>query len=130
MNNARRDYSRIVEIDPVAMKIVWDYDANKGGYRDLSKFYSDYVSSSQRLPNGNTLICEGSVGRLFEVTAKGETVWEYISPYYQPKENFNMVYRAYRVPYDYVPQLKVPKEEPIIPPENHTLRLKDLTTKK
>ena len=44
--------------------------------------------------------------------------------------NFNMVYRAYRVPYDYVPQLKVPKEEPIIPPENHTLRLKDLTTKK
>jgi hypothetical protein len=130
MNNARRDYSRIVEIDPVAMKIVWDYDANKGGYRDLCKFFSDYVSSAQRLPNGNTLICEGSVGRLFEVTPKGETVWEYISPYYQPKENFNMVYRAYRVPYDYVPQLKVPKEEPIIPPENHTLRLKDLTTKK
>jgi hypothetical protein len=130
MNNARRDYSRIVEIDPVAMKIVWDYDANKGGNRDLCKFFSDYVSSAQRLPNGNTLICEGSVGRLFEVTAKGETVWEYISPYYQPKENFNMVYRAYRVPYDYVPQLKVPKEEPIIPPENHTLRLKDLTTKK
>ena len=130
MNNARRDYSRIVEIDPVAMKIVWEYDANKGGYRDLSKFYSDYVSSSQRLPNGNTLICEGSVGRLFEVTPKGETVWEYISPYYQPKENFNMVYRAYRVPYDYVPQLKVPTEAAIIPPDNHTLRLKDLTTKK
>jgi Arylsulfotransferase (ASST) len=130
MNNTRRDYSRVIEIDPVAMKIVWDYDANKGGNRDLCKFFSDYVSSAQRLPNGNTLICEGSVGRLFEVTAKGETVWEYISPYYQPKENFNMVYRAYRVPYDYVPQLKVPKEEPIIPPENHTLRLKDLTTKK
>jgi hypothetical protein len=130
MNNTRRDYSRVIEIDPVAMKIAWDYDANKGGNRDLCKFFSDYVSSAQRLPNGNTLICEGSVGRLFEVTAKGETVWEYISPYYQPKENFNMVYRAYRVPYDYVPQLKVPKEEPIIPPENHTLRLKDLTTKK
>ena len=130
MNNARRDYSRIVEIDPVAMKIVWEYDANKGGYRDLSKFYSDYVSSSQRLPNGNTLICEGSVGRLFEVTPKGETVWEYISPYYQPKENFNMVYRAYRVPYDYVPQLKVPTEAAIIPPDNRTLRLKDLTTQK
>jgi hypothetical protein len=130
MNNARREYSRIIEIDPVAMKIVWDYDGNKGGYRDIYKFFSDYVSSAQRLPNGNTLICEGAVGRLFEVTPKGETVWEYISPYYQAKENFNMVYRAYRVPYDYVPQLKAPKEEPVIPPENRTLRLKDLTTKK
>ena len=130
MNNARRDYSRIVEIDPVAMKVVWEYDANKAGNRDLSKFYSDYVSSSQRLPNGNTLICEGSVGRLFEVTPNYETVWEYISPYYQAKENYNMVYRTYRVPYDYVPQLKVPTEAAIIPPENHTLRLKDLTPKK
>lgn len=130
MNNARRDYSRIVELDPVTMKIVWEYDANKAGYRDSMKFYSDYVSSAQRLPNGNTLICEGSVGRLFEVTPKYETVWEYISPYYQAKENFNMVYRTYRVPYDYVPQLKVPTEAAIIPPDNHTLRLKDLATTK
>jgi hypothetical protein len=130
INNARRDYSRIVEIDPLTMKVVWEYDANKGGYRDLAKFYSDYVSSSQRLPNGNTLITEGAYGRLFEVTPEGETVWEYISPYYQEKENYNMVYRAYRVPYDYVPQLKVPTEVPIIPPPNHQLRLKDLVVKK
>jgi hypothetical protein len=130
MNNARRDYSRVVEIDPVKMAIVWQYDANKGGNRDMCKFFSDYISSAQRLPNGNTMIDEGSVGRLFEVTAKGETVWEYINPYYQPKENFNMVYRAYRVPYNYVPQLKTPKEDAIIPPDNSTLRLKDLVEKK
>ncbi len=130
MNNTRRDYSRVIEIDPVKMVIVWQYDANKAGYRDMSKFFSDYISSAQRLPNGNTLITEGSVGRLFEVTPKGETVWEYINPFYQPKENFNMVYRAYRVPYDYVPQLKAPKEEAIVPPENSTLRLKDMVEKK
>jgi len=130
MNNARRDYSRVIEIDPVKMKIVWEYDANKAGSRDLSKFYSDYVSSAQRLPNGNTLITEGAFGRLFEITPEYETVWEYINPYYQEKENYNMVYRAYRVPYDYVPQLEAPSEEAIIPPDNTKLRLKDLAVTK
>jgi hypothetical protein len=126
MNNARRDYSRVIELDPVKMKIVWEYNANQAGSRDLSKFYSDYVSSAQRLPNGNTLITEGAFGRLFEVTPEYETVWEYISPYYQEKENFNMVYRAYRVPYNYIPQLEAPVEEAVIPPDNTKLRLKDL----
>jgi hypothetical protein len=116
----------VIEIDPIEMKIVWEYDANKAGSRDLAKFYSDYVSSAQRLPNGNTLITEGAFGRLFEVTPEYETVWEYISPYYQEKENYNMVYRAYRVPYSYVPQLEVPVEEAIIPPDNKMLRLGDL----
>ena len=130
INNARREYSRVLEIDPVKMTIVWEYTANTGGYRDLFKFFSDYVSSAQRLPNGNTLIDEGAVGRLFEVTPEGETVWEYINPYYQDKEKFNMVYRAYRVPYDYVPQLKASKEAPILPPDNTKLRVSDLKTTK
>jgi hypothetical protein len=38
----------------------------------------------QRLPNGNTLITEGAFGRIFEVTAAGETVWEYVVPYFAP----------------------------------------------
>ena len=69
-------------------------------------------------------------GRLFEVTPDPdyETVWEYISPYYQEEENFNMVYRAYRVPYEYVPQLGARSEEAIIPPDNKKLRLRDLGT--
>lgn len=128
LNNAKRDYSRVIEIDPVTLKIVWEYSAHKAGYRDAYKFYSDYISSAQRLPNGNTLITEGSLGRLFEVTMDYDTVWEYISPYYNKEENFNMVYRAYRAPYDYVPQLKKPVEKAVIPPENSTLRLGDLTT--
>jgi hypothetical protein len=41
-----------------------------------------------------------------------------------------MVYRAYRVPYDYVPQLGVLQEEAVIPPENAVLRVKDLVTAK
>ena len=52
----------------------------------------------QRLPNGNTLICEGDFGRLFEVTAGGELVWEYVNPYFGrlPKAKNNRVFRAYR----------------------------------
>ena len=130
MNNVKRDYSRVIEINPVTLDIVWEYDANKAGSRDKTKFYSDYVSSAQRLPNGNTLITEGAFGRIFEVTPDYKTVWEYISPYYEKSENFNLVYRAYRVPYDYVPQLKKPKEKPVVPPENSVLRVKDFKKKK
>jgi len=123
LNNALRDHSRVIEIDPITLEIVWEYNAQKAGNRDKCKFYSDYVSSSQRLPNGNTLLTEGAFGRLFEVTPDYETVWEYVSPFYDKKENYNLVYRAYRYPYDYVPQLKKPVEKPVIPPENSTLRV-------
>jgi hypothetical protein len=40
-------------------------------------------------------------------------VWEYISPYWGTLMKMNMVYRAYRVPYEWVPQLDRPKETPI-----------------
>jgi hypothetical protein len=126
LNNLKRDYSRVIEINPVTLDIAWEYNANKAGSRDNVRFYSDYVSSAQRLPNGNTLITEGSFGRIFEVTPDYKIVWEYVSPYYDKSENFNLVYRAYRVPYNYVPQLKKPKEKAVIPPENGILRLKDL----
>ncbi len=46
------------------------------------EFYSPRISNAQRLPNGNTLICEGDFGRLFEVTRDGELVWEYVNPYF------------------------------------------------
>ncbi|GAA0383417.1 hypothetical protein GCM10008933_13220 [Paenibacillus motobuensis] len=41
-------------------------------------------------------------------------VWEYISPYKNTR-NANMVYRAYRVPYEWVPQLPRPEEKAIAP---------------
>jgi hypothetical protein len=107
-NDALRDYSRIIEFDPVTLKVVWQYSYVEAGFlpkMNNSDFYSPLISSAQRLPNGNTLITEGSMGRIFEVTITHEIVWEYISPYYGINHNANFVYRAYRVPYDWVPQL-------------------------
>ena len=44
------------------------------------EFYSQNISGASRLPNGNTLICEGGSGHLFEVRPDEEVVWSYISP--------------------------------------------------
>ncbi|KJS88136.1 MAG: thioredoxin [Peptococcaceae bacterium BICA1-8] len=114
--NALRDYSRVLEFDPTTLKIVWQYTPVEAGYLhpvDSSRFYSPFISGAQRLPNGNTLITEGSGGKLIEVTPDHEIVWEYISPYWGKQMKINMVYRAYRVPYEWVPQVDTPKEVPI-----------------
>ena len=55
-------------------KPVWTYTDP-----DPKTFYSPVISGCQRLPNGNTLICAGVHGTLFEVTPGGETVWEYVN---------------------------------------------------
>ena len=114
--NALRDYSRVLEIDPVTLKVVWQYTPIEAGLTfpvDANRFYSPFISSAQRLPNGNTLITEGSGGRLIEVTAEHEIVWEYLSPYWGTMMPINMIYRAYRVPYAWVPQVARPREVPI-----------------
>lgn len=66
-------------------------------------FHSNNISGSQRQPNGNTLICEGNKGRIFEITTAGEIVWEYVTAYNQfgpvtQGENpfGNATFRAYR----------------------------------
>jgi len=50
-------------------------------YADPGRFFSGFISGAQRLPNGNTLICEGVNGRVFEVTPAGAIVWEYWNPF-------------------------------------------------
>ncbi|MCY3691601.1 MAG: aryl-sulfate sulfotransferase [Chloroflexota bacterium] len=70
-------HSRIVEVDPETNEIHWQYL----GAPPIS-FYSYNISSAERQPNGNTLICEGAPGRMFEVTPRGEIVWEYINPFF------------------------------------------------
>ncbi len=74
-------YSRIVEVDPSTNEIHWQYQ----GMPAIS-FYSYNISSAERQPNGNTLICEGAPGRMFEVTPRGEVVWEYINPFFHYSE--------------------------------------------
>jgi hypothetical protein len=54
-------------------KPVWNYAAPK-----RADFYAAVMSGAQRLPNGNTLICSGPDGFIFEVTADGEIVWKYL----------------------------------------------------
>jgi hypothetical protein len=126
IKNALRDYSRVLEIHPLTLKIVWQYTPAEAGYRmplDANRFYSPFISSAQRLPNGNTLITEGSGGRLIEVTADHRIVWEYISPHFGQFARFNLVYRAYRLPYGWVPQLDAPKETPVRPVDVATFRM-------
>ena len=40
-------------------------------------FYARALSGAHRLPNGNTLICNGVDSFFFEVTPAGETVWDH-----------------------------------------------------
>jgi hypothetical protein len=125
-NNALRDYSRVLEFDPTTLKIIWQYSYAEAGYipkMNSYKFYSPLISSAQRLANGNTLVTEGSGGRIFEVNQAGETVWEYISPYFGLDNMSNHVYRAYRVPYDWVPQLDKPEEKEIPLLDNSRFRV-------
>ena len=91
-------YSRVLEVDPATSEVVWEYH----GDPHIS-FYSFHISGAERLPNGNTLICEGAPGRLFEVTPDKEIVWEYINPYVSrsgvsldPMRALNSVFRAHR----------------------------------
>lgn len=92
-----RDYSRVIEFNPITFEMVWEYRQETG----KNKFFSHFISSAQRLPNGNTLIDEGAKGRVFEVTRAKETVWEYIAP--KNDADRNDVYRAFRIAPEWVP---------------------------
>ncbi|MFW6075603.1 MAG: aryl-sulfate sulfotransferase [Chloroflexota bacterium] len=99
-------HSRVIEVDPETKEIVWSYQE-----RYVSDFFSPLISNATRLPNGNTLICEGSFGRFFEVTAEGDVVWEYINPHFYEGETphgptiSNRVFRCYRYAKDQIPWL-------------------------
>ena len=103
INTTTNPFSRVIELDPRTGKTVWEYRG-----RPTYTFFSPHISGAQRLASGNTLICEGQWGRLFEVTPEGEIVWEYVSPF-MAADRFgdpsNEVFRAYRYAED-SPQIK------------------------
>ncbi|MEQ9426080.1 MAG: aryl-sulfate sulfotransferase [Cyclobacteriaceae bacterium] len=87
----------------------WTYTADPA-----TDFFTSFIGSAQRLPNGNTLICEGANGRFFEINENEEIVWEYLSPVINtgplnqgdtiPKlngRNANIVFRTLRYSEDY-----------------------------
>lgn len=73
-------------------------------YVDREGFYASFISGAQRLPGGNTLVCAGPEGRLFEVTPAGEIVWDFLSPLGgdsqpgagHPDVPANAIFRAHR----------------------------------
>jgi hypothetical protein len=107
-NSFARANSRVLEINPVTLELVWSYAG--------PRFYSSNISGAQRFANGNTLITEGASGRLFEITKEGRIVWEYIYPIFSGANSTNGVYRGYRIPYDWLPQIQRPREQSITPP--------------
>jgi len=102
-NNGSSDrQSEIVEITPpmdnngnyvITQGQPFGPDAPTWTYTE-SDFYSMHLGSCQRLPNGNTFICEATDhGHLIEVTTEGEIVWEH--------DPGTEVARAMRYPSDY-----------------------------
>jgi hypothetical protein len=91
-NGFFREWSRVVEYDPVAGRIVWEYKADPP-----SAFFSMGRGACQRLPNGNVLITDSAHGRVFEVTNEGRTVWEFFNTE-RSRERRGTFYRSIRYP--------------------------------
>lgn len=94
--------SRVIEIDPETREIVWQYMDPLAPH-----FFSAICSGAERLPNGNTLICEATKGKVFEVTRDCDVVWEYHSPFLVPRPNYwgwtisATVWQAHRYAFDH-----------------------------
>ena len=112
------NYSEVNIIDP-PVEVNGSYTYSGSAYLPSSfhwsyqsptatDFYSTNISGSQRLPNGNTLICDGPGGTFFEVDYSGNIVWEYINPVSQSgivaqgnPVTQNIVFRSIRYPINY-----------------------------
>jgi hypothetical protein len=98
-NGVNREYSRVVELDVLDEAIVWEYKSDPP-----EDFYSFGRGSAQRLPNGNTLICESDRGRAFEVTPDKELAWAWLNPAFR-HDHREGVYRMMRLPRDQIDAL-------------------------
>jgi hypothetical protein len=62
---------RVLEYDPVTQAVPWAYQNE-----NATPFSALYRGMKQRLPKGNTLVVDPDNGRILEVTAGKELVWE------------------------------------------------------
>ncbi len=74
-NGLWRKWSRVIELDPLTKRIVWEYRAP-----NPADFYTRSGGGCQRLSNENTLITDSDNGHAFEVTKEGDIVWEFFNP--------------------------------------------------
>jgi hypothetical protein len=91
--------SSVVEIRPNDNEVAWRYTANPE-----AQFLSAHISGAERLAGDNVLVCEGATGRVFEITRRGEIVWEWTSPFvvHTPQgQNNAWVFRAHRYSPDF-----------------------------
>ncbi|HIG43776.1 MAG: aryl-sulfate sulfotransferase [bacterium] len=91
--------SRVIEINPATDEVVWTYHGVP-----FQQFYSGHISGASRLSSGNTLICEGTSGRLFEVNKARDVVWEWINPFVNNNKRGEAtvsIYRAHRYSMDH-----------------------------
>ncbi len=148
-NGLGRNYSTVDEITPpllanglysIAATSAYEPAALAWTYRATppSSMYSEAISGAQRLPNGNTLMCDGVHGILTEVTAAGETVWRYVCPVAQTGpltqgqtpglddrgHQYNAVFKVRRYPADYPGLLgkDLTSQGPVELPVDQTLR--------
>lgn len=79
-------------------KAEWSYSAAK-----KPEFFAPFVSGAQRLANGNTLICSGTSGTVFEVTREKEIVWKFTNLSKGAANEFQAdgLFRAYRFAADH-----------------------------
>lgn len=73
--NAAGEYERKAGARFGPENTLWSYSAPQ-----QTSFFAQYTGGAQRLPNGNTLICTGVEGVVFEVTPQKQTVWRYVNP--------------------------------------------------
>ena len=127
-NGVNRNYSTIDEMTPpvdasgsytlttssayAPTSLNWTYVANPP-----TSMYAPDISGAQRIQNGNTVICVGTSGTLYEVTSSGSVAWKYISPVtnlgrltqgdsiphnpIKPFETMNSIFRVYKYPTTY-----------------------------
>jgi len=98
-DNGDSSSSRVIEVDPANDEIVWTYHGVP-----FQQFYSGHISGASRLASGNTLICEGTSGRIFEVNKARDVVWEWINPFVNNNKRGEAtvsIYRAHRYSVDH-----------------------------
>lgn len=120
-NRVGEDYSSAEIFETPWMEYITDYQQfdNTWPPYDLDNtithptkeaMYSTGLSSVQVLPNGNTLLCSGRQGYIFELDPDGALVWEYITPLIAGNAvdqgtileiNNNLTFRAYKYAADY-----------------------------
>jgi hypothetical protein len=82
-NQGRRGESRVLEYDIQQQRVTWTYPDPAEAAAAL---YSKTCGTSERLPNGNTLITESDAGRALEVLPDGTIVWEFFNPHRAGKD--------------------------------------------